>query len=48
MVFCGTVTKNGLKDIVENELGEGVIASPVAVDGRLLIRGDEHLLCFGK
>ena len=25
---------------------EGVIASPVVVDGRVLIRGDRHLVCL--
>lgn len=48
VVFCGTVTKSGLVDIVENKLEEAVIGSPVAVDGKLLVRGDQHLFCFGK
>ena len=48
VVFCGTVTKEGLTDLVENTLGETVIASPVAVDGKLLVRGDTHLFCFGE
>jgi outer membrane protein assembly factor BamB len=30
-----------------NELGERVIATPVPVRDRLLIRGDDHLFCFG-
>lgn len=30
----------------ENDLGERLVASPVAVAGRLLIRGEQHLFCF--
>lgn len=30
-----------------NDMGERVIASPVPVAGRLLIRGDKHLFCIG-
>ena len=30
-----------------NDLGEHVIATPVPVRDRLLIRGDDHLFCFG-
>lgn len=30
----------------ENNVGERLIASPVAVDNRLLLRGERHLLCI--
>lgn len=30
----------------ENAMGERIIAAPVPVDGRLLIRGDNHLFCI--
>ena len=33
--------------LAENHLGEPVIASPVAADGRLLFRGERHLFSFG-
>lgn len=33
--------------LAENKMGEQVIASPVAVPGRLLIRGERHLFCIG-
>lgn len=33
--------------VAESNLGEPVIASPVAVANRLLIRGEHHLFCFG-
>lgn len=31
----------------ENDMGERVIASPVPVNNRLLIRGEQHLFCIG-
>ncbi len=34
--------------IAQNELGEQVSASPVAVEGRLLFRGEKHLFCIGE
>ncbi len=46
MVFCATVTKDGLTDISENMLQETIIASPVAVNNKLLLRSDQHLFCF--
>jgi outer membrane protein assembly factor BamB len=46
-VFTATITREGIDDLKQVELDEGLIASPVpAGDGRLLIRGDEHLYCF--
>jgi outer membrane protein assembly factor BamB len=32
----------------EGSLGEAVFASPAAGDGKLFVRGTEHLFCFGK
>jgi hypothetical protein len=29
-------------------MGERLIASPVPIGNRLLIRGEEHLYCIGK
>ena len=34
--------------IRQTKLGEPVLASPALVDGRLFIRGEKHLYCFGK
>ena len=45
-VFCGTITDQGLQNIVESNLEDTFIASPVAVDGKLLLRGHEFLWCF--
>lgn len=47
-ILTATVTGKGLEDIRENPMGEGVIASPVVMDDKLLIRGDTHLFCIGK
>ncbi|MGE5608895.1 MAG: PQQ-binding-like beta-propeller repeat protein, partial [Bacillota bacterium] len=33
--------------LAENDMGERLIASPVAVSNRLLLRGEEHLFCVG-
>ena len=32
--------------LAENRMDERIIASPVAVSGRLLIRGERHLFCI--
>jgi hypothetical protein len=48
MVISGKVGAEGLSDIKEFALEEGVIASPVCIDGRLLLRSDKHLFCFGE
>jgi outer membrane protein assembly factor BamB len=34
--------------LARNSLGEGVTASPAVAEGRLYIRGKEHLFCIGK
>jgi hypothetical protein len=36
------------KLLSENDMGEPIIASPVPVAGRLLIRGQEQLFCLGQ
>jgi outer membrane protein assembly factor BamB len=33
--------------LARNEMGERIIAAPVPVSGRLLIRGEKHLFCAG-
>lgn len=32
----------------QGHIGDRVIASPIAVEGRLFVRGDKSLICFGK
>ena len=39
-------TKGGFKLLTENDMGERIIASPVPVNGSLLIRGEKHLFCY--
>jgi outer membrane protein assembly factor BamB len=34
--------------LARNALGEGVVATPAVADGRLFIRGQQHLFCIGK
>ena len=46
-LFCGTVTKDGLKDITTGRIPGSIAASPVVVDGRVLIRNHTTLFCFG-
>ncbi len=45
-VFTASLTADGMEDLQETTIEEGVIASPVVVDGKVLIRGDRHLVCF--
>jgi len=45
-VFTGTISGKGIAAVKQIALDEGLIASPVPVGGKLLIRGDEHLYCF--
>lgn len=46
MIFSGRITDAGLTDVTANELGEPLVATPVAVGGSLLVRTHEHLWCF--
>lgn len=48
MIFSGKITKDGLSDIKSHALEEGVIASPISVGGRLIVRTDSSLFCFGE
>jgi outer membrane protein assembly factor BamB len=48
VILTAKIGKDGLEDVKSNELGEGVIASPAVVDGKLLLRGDRSLFCFGN
>jgi outer membrane protein assembly factor BamB len=40
--------QDGFKLLTENDMGERVIASPVPVNGSLLIRGEKTLFCYRK
>ncbi len=39
---------NGLKDVKENDMGESLIATPIPLRGKLLVRGEKHLFLVGK
>ena len=45
-VFTARLTAEGIEGLEEINIGEGVIASPVVVDDKVLIRGDRHLVCL--
>lgn len=45
-VFCATITPEGLTDVVPSELNDTLIASPVAIGEKLLVRTHGHLWCF--
>ncbi|MFP6669291.1 MAG: PQQ-binding-like beta-propeller repeat protein [Pirellulales bacterium] len=47
VVFVAGI-KGEFKLVSENDMGERLIASPVPVANRLLIRGAEHLFCIGS
>jgi outer membrane protein assembly factor BamB len=36
------------QQLARNPLGEAVLASPAVADGRLYVRGEQHLFCVGK
>ncbi len=48
MLFSGRVGAEGLTEVKSHALEEGVIASPVYATGRLIVRSDKHLFCFGE
>ncbi|QDV41798.1 outer membrane biogenesis protein BamB [Stieleria neptunia] len=41
-------TREGCKRISESQLGEDCVTSPAFRDGRIFIRGNEHLFCIGS
>ncbi len=47
VVFAGRVGEK-FELLSTNPMGERIIASPVPVGGRLLLRGDRHLFCIGQ
>ena len=46
-VFVARV-EGGFELLAENRMGERVIASPVPMSNRILIRGERHLFCVGS
>lgn len=46
VVFMAKVSREGLGKVTESDLGEALIASPIFVEGMLILRGDQHLFAF--
>lgn len=46
VILVADITE-GFKFLAENDMGERVIASPVPINNRILIRGERNLFCFG-
>ena len=42
------VGESGMKVLSQNDMGERLAAAPVPINGKLLVRGVEHLFCIGK
>jgi len=47
-IFCARLGKDGMEVLNETDLGESIIAAPVPVDGKLLVRSGKKLFCFSK
>ncbi len=47
VILIADISK-GFKFLGEFDMGERVIASPVPVNDKILIRGEKNLLCFGR
>ncbi|MEM9235954.1 MAG: PQQ-binding-like beta-propeller repeat protein [Verrucomicrobiota bacterium] len=46
MLFSARMTPEGMDDVSECELGDTLVASPIAVGSRLFVRTHGHLWCF--
>ena len=47
-IFCVKLEKDGFELLNEVDLGDSIIAAPVLVDGKLLVRAGKKLFCFSK
>ena len=47
-LFCVKVEDEGIDVLNEVDLGESIIAAPVLVDGKLLVRAGKELFCFSN
>lgn len=48
MVLVGHFSDDGFKLLAENDMGEKLMAMPIPIRGKLLIRGAEQLFCIGR
>jgi outer membrane protein assembly factor BamB len=46
-LFVFTASPKMYENIGRLKLGEGVLASPALADGKLYVRGHDHLFCLG-
>ena len=47
-VILTAVIDDGLKSIKENDMGELLVATPIPLRGKLLVRGAKHLFLVGE
>ncbi len=47
-IIMSCTIDQGLQSIHENDMGESVIATPVPLRGKLLVRGEKHLFLIGE
>jgi outer membrane protein assembly factor BamB len=47
VVFVASVADDSFRVLSQTDLQEPVIGSPIPVDGRIYLRGERHLFCFG-
>ena len=48
IIFVGRMNSNGFEVLSETNLEEPVIGSPIPLGEQVLIRGENHLYCFGN
>ena len=48
MLTTVQVSDSGMKVLAQNDMGERLAAAPVPINGKLLVRGVDHLFCIGK
>ena len=48
MLYAGTVHADRFELLLEHNLGESVIASPVPLGNHLLVRSEKQLICIGQ
>ena len=48
MLSTVEVSDSGMKVLSQNDMGERLAAAPVPINGKLLVRGVDHLFCIGK
>ena len=46
VILMAKVSDKGLGEVKESKLGQSFIASPIFVDGKLILRGDTYLWCL--